>query len=74
MIPILSMWVIVVQLFTGQNVLLPAGTEQECKKALQAIEAGEDFVVRLDNGIILPISHGVECLSAEDAARRQGKT
>lgn len=74
MIPILSMWVIVVQLFTGQSVLLPAGTEQECRAALQAIESGDDFVVRLDNGLVLPISRGIECLSPEDAARRTGKT
>lgn len=74
MIPILSMWVIVLEIMTGQVVLLPSGTEQECKQALKDIEAGDDYVVRLDNGLVLPIRRGVECLSAEDAARRQGKT
>ena len=74
MFPPFASWMLVLELFTGQVVLLPSGTEMECRQALQDIGSGDDFVVRMDSGLILPIKRGIECIDQEEAARRQGKT
>jgi hypothetical protein len=72
MIPFLGAWMLVLQLSTGQIVHLPSGTKEECEAALRMIAQRDDYVIRTDGGVMLPIRKALECLSPEDSARRQG--
>ena len=68
-------YVLIVQLMTtGQIVGLPEPSQAKCLADLHGFQSGLHNVVRLPDGIELPVGRALGCMTVEEyEARRAGK-
>lgn len=66
-------WVLVVSILaTNQIFGLPEPSEAKCLADLQGYRTGVHNVVRLADGIVLPVQHAFGCVTREEFEARKG--
>jgi hypothetical protein len=57
-------FIMILQLaLTGQHVAIDVASEEECRAAIQRIEAGQKMILTLKNGVQVPVERVLGCVS-----------
>lgn len=68
----ISPWVLIIVISTGQHLALGQPNEATCLADLAQVRAGVFRSVTLDNGVVLPVMEAVECVSSAEFNARKG--
>lgn len=66
-------WLLIIQIMgTNQHVALNAPDEAACRADLDLVRAGVYRTLTMDNGVVLPVAKGIECVSEAEFLARKG--